>query len=414
LTQRMPMYIGDQAIDAFLTFCEAQQHERFFLISDENTQQVLGGEVHRAIQGKGWDVLQTVLNPQGLHTEETSLAHAMAAYDGQPRTFVSVGSGTLTDITRFTSHRSRNPFIAFPTAASVDAYTPTHASVAINKVKVSIFCQAPIAIFTHLPTVCASPRVLTASGFGDLLSKFTASADWKLTHLIWEAEFDPQINMRAYQVAERVVQVIDGISHADPESMAAMMQCQFDSGFCMGDFKNTSPASGGEHHIAHIWEMITHMQGREGIYHGQMVGVAMVSEAEWYDRLRKTSRQEAEQILSSVQIPDRLAQESALREALPASAEGMIRSNPILMQLSDPKRFAEVKTRILERWDEIQDTARMVPPPDQVRAWMAQVGTPTTPGDIGLSEDEAEAAINNGHYLRERFSANLLRTIFGW
>jgi len=408
------MYIGDQAIEAFTSFCEAQGFERFFLICDKNTYHVLGNDLHLAMKGRGWDVLHTILDPQGLHTEETSLAHALAAYDGQPRTFISAGSGTLTDIARFTSHRSRNPFIAFPTAASVDAYTPTHASIAMNKVKVSILCQAPIAIFTHLPTVCAAPRVLTASGFGDLLSKFTASADWKLTHLIWEAEFDPQIHARAHQVAERVVQVIDGISRADPESMAAMMQCQFDSGFCMGDFKNTSPASGGEHHIAHIWEMITHIQGREGIYHGQMVGVAMVSEAKWYDRLRETSRQEAERILNVVQIPDRQAQEAALREQLPASAEGMIRSNPILMQLSDPKRFAEVKTSILEHWDEIQDTARMVPPSDQVRAWMRQLGGPTTPGDIGLSEEEAEAAINNGHYLRERFSANLLRTIFGW
>ncbi len=234
-----------------------------------------------------------------------------------------------------------------------------------------------------------------------------------MTHLIWESEYDPQIH-NVPTSGRTGVQVINGLSRADPEIMAAMMQCQFDSGFCMGDFKNTSPASGGEHHIAHIWEMITHIQGREGIYHGQMVGVAMVCEAEWYDRLRKTTRQEAEQILNRAQLPDRQTMEAALREALPASAEGMIRSNPILMQLSDPKRFTEIKTRILERWDEIQETARMVPPPDQVRAWMAQVGTPTTPGDIGLSEEEAEAAVNNGHYLRERFSANLLRTIFGW
>jgi hypothetical protein len=31
-----------------------------------------------------------------------------------------------------------------------------------------------------------------------------------------------------------------------------------------------------------------------------------------------------------------------------------------------------------------------------------------------LTADEAETAVEYGHYLRERFSMNILRKLFGW
>jgi hypothetical protein len=53
------------------------------------------------------------LNPEHLHADDFSLTRGFRSYDAQPRLFVAVGSGTITDITRSTSHRSRNPFVSF-------------------------------------------------------------------------------------------------------------------------------------------------------------------------------------------------------------------------------------------------------------------------------------------------------------
>ncbi|MDP2989936.1 MAG: iron-containing alcohol dehydrogenase, partial [Kiritimatiellota bacterium] len=278
----------------------------------------------------------------------------------------------------------------------------------------SIYCQAPAAIFTDLPAIVASPRWLTASGFGDLISKFTSSADWKFTHILWGSKYDPEIYEMALGAARQAAAVVEGIITHDPKSMAAMMQGQFDSGFSMADFGNSAPASGGEHHIAHVWEMMFHWAGREGLYHGNAVGVAAIIEAEWYERLRKLSRKDAEELLSRAHVPSRAEQEKTIRAELPEIAEELIANNPVYMQLSDPQALERVKRKILDNWDELQAVAARVPPPDQFRAWLKSLGGPTTTAELDLSPGQAQTAINHGHYLRERFSINNIRKLFGW
>jgi len=414
MTEHMPIYVGEQAIEACLKFCQEKEFHSFYLIADENTQGALGARVLQALQGQGWDVLTQVLNPEHLHTDDFALTRIFATYDAQPRLFVGVGSGTITDITRFTSHRSRNPFISFPTAASVDAYTSKNAPTTVGGMKGSIYCQAPIAIFTDLATICAAPAFLTASGFGDSISKFTSSADWKLSYLIWEADFDAEIYQRALHAARQSAGAVAGIRQVNAESMAKLMNSQFESGFCMADFANSAPASGGEHHIAHLWEMMFHWEGREGLFHGNAVGVGTIMEARWFEGLRNLSRADAEKLLNGAQIPERQAQEKAIRESLPLIADEIIASNPIFVQLSDPDKWESVKARILQKWEEIQEVAATVPPAEQVRGWLAALGAPTTPAELGLTEDQIETAMEFGLYLRERFSMNVLRKLFGW
>lgn len=414
MNDHMPIYVGDKAIDEFLKFCKEKEYKKFYLIADENTYRVLGERVLTAIKGQGWDVLSQILNPEHLHADDFSLTRVFAAYDAQPRLFVAVGSGTITDITRFTSHRSRNPFVSFPTAASVDAYTSKNAPVTVGGLKGSIYCHAPVAIFTDIATVCESPRFLTASGFGDSISKFTSSTDWKFSQLIWGCGFDDDIYRHALHAARQSAEALQGILRSDPESMARLMDSQFESGFCMADFANSAPASGGEHHIAHLWEMMYHWEGRDGLFHGHAVGVATIIEAEWYERLRALSRAEAEGLLNKAVVPDRAAQIKAIETHVPLIAEELVHGNPIYLQMADPALLERSRQRILEHWDEIQSLAANVPSAEEVRAWLSALGAPVTAAQLGISEDQVKIAKDYGLYLRERFSMNIIRKLFGW
>ncbi len=414
VNSHMPIYVGDQVIEECIQFCRENQYDSFYLIADQNTYPVLGERISRALQEQGWDVLSIIHDPDHLHTDEHSLMRTLAGYDARPRLFISVGSGTLTDIARFTSHRTRNQFISFPTAASVDAYTSRNASVTLDGMKGSIYCFAPIAIFTDLPTICASPRFLTASGFGDSIGKFTSAVDWKFSHLLWNCEFDEAIFQSALHAARQTADAVEGIQQAEPASMAKFMDSLFESGFCMADFINSAPASGGEHHISHIWEMMFQWEEREGLYHGQAVGVATVLEAEWFEKLRRLSREEAGVLLSESHVPDRQTQEDSIRRQLPRIADQLIHSQPILVQLSDPQVYEKIKARILNHWNEIQALAALVPDARQMRTWLEMVGAPSTPQDLGLIRQQEDVALDFGLYLRERFSMNILRSLFGW
>lgn len=414
MNDHMPIYVGEHAVENFVDFCRKSQYSRFYLIADENTFPILGERVLRALKEQGWDVLCQILNPDHLHTDDFSITKVLATYDAQPRLFVAVGSGTITDITRFTSHRSQNSFVSFPTAGSVDAFTSRSAPATISGLKGSIYCQSAIAIFTDLPTICNAPRFLTASGFGDSISKFASASDWKYTHLIWGLPFDEDIYRHALHAARQSAGEVEGIASAEPDSMAKLMDSQFESGFCMADFINTSPASGAEHHIAHIWEMMFQWEGREGLYHGQAVGVTTIIVAEWYRRFRRLTKDEAEKLLDKAQIPAAEEQKALLREKLPRIADGLIESNPIYIQLSDPVVFAKTKGRILDQWDVIQDIAANVPPPEQIRDWLKMVGGPTTMDELGVTPLQQEIGMEFSIYLRERFSMNIIRKLLGW
>ena len=405
---------GKKVIEPFLEFCSEKKAEHLFLISDENTYEVLGRDIAEKTRSAGFDLIDLVLSPKKLHNDDHSIAKVLSVYDAVPRLFVSAGSGTVTDIARFTSHRTQNQFVSFPTAASVDAYTSRIAPTTIGGYKKSYPCSMPLAIFTHVPTICEAPGFLTASGFGDLMGKFTSSADWRLTNLIWESEFDGDIYARMLGAGKKARKNTDGIARQQPGAMEAMMEAHFETGICMAEFGRSDPASGGEHHIAHIWEMMFQWEEKEGLFHGSAVGVAALMEAVWYEKLRKLSETEVEELLETVPVPPADIQKSRIRSTLPKIAEELIESEPFYLQLADPEVHKKVRLNILNRWDEIQIAASHVPPEHEVRLLLEQVGGAVNGVDLGLTEKQVREGMEFGHYLRERFSINLLRKLFGW
>jgi len=414
LQNRMPIYLGDRGIEEFISYCQAQQWDRFFVVADHNTYRALGERLVQALQREGWNTGLIDLDPEGLHADSLAIARILADYDGSPRVFVAVGSGTITDLTRFISHHTRNPFVSLPTAASVDAYTSKNAAITIGQMKGSNFCQAPAAIFADLPTIHAAPRRLTASGFADLIGKFLSATDWKFTHLIWGAPFDENIYKRILLAARSAAEAAGGVAANDLSAMAVLMEQHFNSGLCITDFIDSSPASGGEHHIAHIWEMLFQWENREGYLHGEAVGLASIFEAGWYARLRDLKKDQVRHSLSHARLPAREEQIQSLRLKLPFIADELIKSEPIFLRLADPDALVRVCERILDQWEMLQEVAGQVPPPQELRSWLAQVGAPVSFDAHILNEEQVNLALDYGPYLRERFSINTMRILFGW
>jgi len=105
---------------------------------------------------------------------------------------------------------------------------------------------------------------------------------------------------------------------------------------------------------------------------------------------------------------------NTLQQVLPEIAEELIEKNPIYMQLAEPQVLARIKKSILDRWEEIQAVAELVPPAEQFRIWFKKIGAPTTTMELGISAEQSRIARDFGHYLRERFSMNIIRHLFGW
>ncbi len=396
------IYCGVDAVPHLVEYCQAEKLSRFMLIADDNTYDILGWQVVAALKDEGWDV-KTVVLSGSVVADERYLVEVLLHAGNKERAYLAVGSGTITDIARFTSHRTRNRFIALPTAPSVDGYTSENAPLVIRGYKRSYRAQEPEAIFADLKTLCEAPPSMIASGFGDMLGKYTALADWKLGDLLWGEEFRADLEARVRKALTECVECLPEIRRASKEGIACLMLALAESGECITEFGDSRPAAGFEHMLSHFWEMKLLREGRPPVLHGAKVGVAAVLEAGLYDRLRALSKDEALRKLETSALPGYEAQVDQIERVYGPVAGEIIGEQHSFLDIS-PERFKQLKDAIRQRWDEVQAVAAMVPSAEQLTKWLHAAGGPSTAEALGISPAEVDLAMGAAHYLRARFN----------
>ncbi len=412
MDKRLPVFIGNQAVGEFLRYCQGQNLKEFLLVADENTYQVLGEHVDKSLRAQGYDVVTVVLKGEEVLANEHYLIRVLLNYDRKERTFLAVGSGTITDITRFTSHRAGRGFISLPTAPSVDGFTSIGAPLVVGGLKQTVICQPPLAVFADLPTLAAAPRRMIAAGFGDLVGKYISIADWKLGRLLWGERYDEDIAGRMLGAARDIAAHVEDIASGSVESIRTLMDGLIESGFGMLEFGNTSPAGGAEHHIAHHWEMMMLSDHRHAALHGAKVGIASIIAASWYAEVREMTRDEAYRRLEKARLPEPKDEEQKIRAIFGPITDEILPTQKGFIEMSGAQ-FEALKTRILNHWGEVQEITASVPPAQDFSRWLGMLGGPTDPAEINLSEAEVRLAKDYSHYMRQRFTINKLRLLLG-
>jgi glycerol-1-phosphate dehydrogenase [NAD(P)+] len=404
--------IDDRAVEHLTEFCRAQGLQKLFMVADTHTFAAQGRAVQEALVAAGFDFKSIVFTDEEVIADAAHVFDVLVAAGGEARTYLAVGSGTLTDITRFASHRTHSQFIAVPTAPSVDGFASIGAPLIVHGVKITVICQAPLALFADLRTLAQAPQKMIAAGFADMLGKLTSIADWRIGHLLWNEPYDESIALRTLAAVQICVDNADAIGQGSPAGIRRLLDALLESGYCMLDFGSSRPASGAEHHYSHYWEMKLLQEGRPAILHGAKVGVATVLVAGLYDRIRQLSRQQVSDLLEAATWPSRAEEEALIREAYGELAGDIVAEHKAFL---DPTA-AQVETlrrTILERWEEIQAIAAQVPAAQEVAELLVRVGGPATVAELGLEESERDLAAANGHYLRDRFTVRKLVRALG-
>jgi glycerol-1-phosphate dehydrogenase [NAD(P)+] len=408
----LPVYIGNETIAKFIEFCQQRQFQKFLLVCDQNTYPVLGKAVEEALQAQGWNVVTACLKGKEIIADEHYLIQVLMKADREERIFLAVGSGTLTDLSRFTSFKTKTSFISLPTAASVDGFTSIGAPLVIDGVKKTYISQPPIAVFADVPTLCHAPRLLSAAGYGDLIGKLLSSADWKLGHILWDEKYDPDIDRVLRASALQCADSAQAIRQGLEEGILPLMHGLIDSGFCMLNFGNSNPASGAEHHISHFWELQLLNEHRPAIFHGVKVGVASILTSAWYEKIRGISQEEVKNILKNASFGQPEEQIRQIQAAFGSIADEIIAEQKAFIYMSESE-LEGLKQRIVERWPEVQEIAAQTPGPGQLKAWLQAAGAPVTGQELGFSEEMVRKGLDHGHFLRRRFTINKLRVLLG-
>jgi glycerol-1-phosphate dehydrogenase [NAD(P)+] len=185
---------------------------------------------------------------------------------------VAVGGGVAIDVGKYMAFLNRLPVIAVPTAISNDGFASPGASLRADGRRVSASATIPFGVVIDTTVVRNSPARFTYSGIGDLISKYSAIADWKLSyHATGEPmnDFSAMIAMQSVEnLVNHPVKALDDLDFLQLVCGALVM-----SGVSMEVAGSSRPASGSEHLISHAYDQLA----EKPRLHGVQVGVATIA-----------------------------------------------------------------------------------------------------------------------------------------
>lgn len=215
-----------------------------------------------------------------LHADETALELAAAGAEGAD-CIVSVGSGTITDIAKIAAMRASVPVhVVVQTAASVDGFTDNFSVVLQNGVKRTLLSRCPDAVLTDCRTIAQAPHALNASGFGELLSMYSAPGDWFLASKFGlDDTFTPTLVELLALCGEGIGEWSAGVGQGEIAGCQRLASALAMRGIVTGVGGTTASLSGMEHLISHMLDMHNAETGAATGLHGAQVGVASVISA---------------------------------------------------------------------------------------------------------------------------------------
>jgi glycerol-1-phosphate dehydrogenase [NAD(P)+] len=408
----LPVVIAADAVPALLDYLHNHTVPGVNLVADVNTWRALGERAAQTLAAAGIDVKPILLAGDEVTPDEQTVVEVLLGAGREQRLYLAVGSGVITDVTRFASHRTGNDFISLPTAASVDAYTSTGSSLIVRGLKQTIYAHAPVAVFADLDTLRAAPKAMTAAGFGDVVAKYTSVADWKLAALLWDGPYDDAVARRMGAARDRCMDQVDAVSAAEPKGIRSLIDALIEAGLCMLAFGGSQPAGQSEHYISHYLEMKLVREGRKPVLHGAKTGMATVIVARYYQQMREMSRDEAARRLAASRWPDRDAEIERIRFAYGDLTDAVIAEQAPFLDWSEVD-YDRLQQRILDRWPEVQAVAAEVPSPRALTDLLERAGGTADYRALGLGDEEMALAEVYGHYVRNRFTVMKLSRVLG-
>ena len=155
-------------------------YRNIVMICDENTYRVAGCTVENFVKLKQ----KIVLAPNGLHADEKSVYLVEELLDSSCDLLLAVGSGTIHDITRYVAYEKGLQFVSVPTAPSVDGYVSSVCAMTWKGVKRTLTAVPPLALVADSDVLAGAPLKMINSGVGDMLGKYTALFDWKISSML--------------------------------------------------------------------------------------------------------------------------------------------------------------------------------------------------------------------------------------
>ncbi len=303
---------------------EQGKGKRVLLISDETTAP-FASPLLSSLGKEGVECALFTLPEREPVADEKSVSLVQNAGMGYDY-LLAVGSGTLNDLAKIAAKNTGKECGVFATAPSMDGFTSGVAALIEGGAKVSKPSRVVSDVLLDTAVLSRAPRMMIGAGVGDILAKYCALCDWKISHLLTGEAYNEEAASLMYGAVLACDGSIPALLKGEREGTERLTDALLISGYAMVIAGSSRPASGAEHHISHFLETDFLRRGERIPLHGIKVGLGTLVSLYLYHTLsRRPPFAGCEKVYAEA-------------EKLP----GVERVRGILSSLGCPVRFSEI------------------------------------------------------------------------
>ncbi|MBK8446982.1 MAG: sn-glycerol-1-phosphate dehydrogenase [Micropruina sp.] len=378
------------------------------VVGDERTMAVAGDAVVQQLTAAGIELAEQYVFPgepelYARYENIEVLRDALREVDAVP---VAVGAGTLNDIVKRAAGELERPYLVVCTASSMDGYTAFGSSIAVDGYKQTLNCPAPAVCLADWTVLAAAPAEMTASGYGDLLGKVPAGADWILADAVGVEALDDYVWGLVQGPLRASLSRPDALAAGDEAAIGELTEGLLMSGLAMQAHESSRPASGAEHQFSHLWEMEGHgvdITPRR-LSHGFKVAVGSVSIAALYERFLERDLSQVNVDDAVAAYPDAAGMEARSRAAHQPHLADEIVAQTLAKHLS-PDQLRERLELVRSSWPDLKAKLQaQLMPAAELQRMLRAAGAPAHPYDIELTWAEFRATYQRAQMIRKRYT----------
>lgn len=319
---------------------------------------------------------------------------------------VAIGSGTINDLVKLSSHHNNRNYLIVATAASMDGYTAFGASITKDGSKETFSCPAPRVLIADIDIIASAPSSMTASGYADLFAKVASGADWILADAMGVEAIDPVSFSIVQNGLHKALSDPNRINSGDKVAIQHLIEGLILSGFAMQSHKSSRPASGADHQFSHLWNMQHHtMENGSTPSHGFQVSIGTLVSLALYEELLKFNFQEFDIDKVIDKWPSKESQIENALSSFKCTDFPTIGATEVAAKYNTKEEIREQFIRLKENWTETRERLKnQLIPLDKAVEMLKVVGAPTHPLQIGISMEKLRESVILAQMIRRRFT----------
>ncbi len=281
--------VGKGVIKNIVKMAHPFKDGKILVVVDNNTYKAAGAKVIELLKKDDFNVKELLFDcgDDILIPDEITLGRIVQEQDLDVSLIVAVGSGVINDSVKFVTSRTKLPYIVIATAPSMDGYVSDGAPIISLGYKHSPLAHLAYGVVGDTDILGTAPFDLIQAGFGDVVGKITAIADWDLAVKVnGDYRCDTCVTL-VEKALDNCFSTAAGIKERDAKALQNLFEALILTGVAMALLNISRPASGAEHMLSHYWEMDFIAKGLNPNHHGIQVGVATVVIARYFEELEK-------------------------------------------------------------------------------------------------------------------------------